>query len=321
MERAPFHAEIAEGPDGGGAWWLRTEDDVRIRMGAWPLEGARGTVLMMPGRTEYVEKYAPAAGEFAARGYASVTVDWRGQGLADRILPDRTIGHVLRFADYQRDVRAMVAAADALALPRPFHLLGHSMGGAIGLRALIEGLEVGAAAFSAPMWGIVISPVMRPIAWAVTGAAGPIGLGHRFAPGTEPQTYVLAAGFEGNKLTGDREMYEFMQRQLRAVPDLALGGPSLSWLHEALRECRALRAMRYPAIPCYCAVGARERIIDTVAVASVMARWPGGVCETYEGAEHELLMEGPAYRRLFYDAAARTFDGLPFERAAGAAAC
>ena len=44
--------------------------------------------------------------------------------------------------------------ADWLALPRPWRLLAHSMGGTIGLRALTRGVPVAAAVFSAPMWGI-----------------------------------------------------------------------------------------------------------------------------------------------------------------------
>ncbi len=308
MESAPFFAEVADGPDGGAAWWLTASDGVRVRMGAWMPEDARGTVLFFPGRTEYVEKYGRAAADMAARGYASVAVDWRGQGLADRPLPDRSSGHVNDFTEYQLDVHAVLAAADALSLPKPFHLAGHSMGGAIGLRAVVEGAPFETAAFSAPMWGIIIKPFMRPFARAVTGAAGNFGFGHKYAPGTEAQTYVLAEPFEGNKLTRDRDMYDYMQRQLRAHPELALGGPSLTWVHEALKELRALRAMPLPKIPGYCAVGGAERIVDANEMRAVMARWQGGVFETYPGSEHEILMETPEIRARFFDAITAMFD-------------
>ena len=70
--------------------------------------------------------------------------------------------------DYQRDVAAVMALARAEALARPpFHLVSHSMGGAIGLRALHDGLPVRAAVFSAPMWGIRMHPALRPLAWAL----------------------------------------------------------------------------------------------------------------------------------------------------------
>jgi len=33
MEAAPLFAQVADGPDEGSAWWLVTEDGVRIRAG------------------------------------------------------------------------------------------------------------------------------------------------------------------------------------------------------------------------------------------------------------------------------------------------
>ena len=110
LQAAPLYDDIAPGPSGGAAWWLKAADGVRIRMGYWPCENARGTVLLYCGRTEYVEKYASTAGEFARRGYATVAIDWRGQGLADRLGPDIRVGHVEDFSDYLLDSDAVVAA-------------------------------------------------------------------------------------------------------------------------------------------------------------------------------------------------------------------
>ncbi len=307
MQPAPFHAALAEGPDGGAAWWLTMADGVRIRIAVWSPKPARGTVFLFPGRTEYVEKYGLNAGELAARGYATLTIDWRGQGLADRALSDRTVGHVDRFADYQHDVRAAVEAARTLGLPRPWHLIAHSMGGTIGLRSVIDGMDVASAVFSAPMWGIIIAPWMRPLVRAFTGASRPIGLGHRLAPGTQAETYVLAAPFDGNTLTRDADMYEYMRRQLIACPDLALAGPSLAWVHEALKETRALQRSALPDLPVACALGSNERIVEAAAIHATVARWPSAEIEIFEGAEHEILMEGPAVRARFLDLAERTF--------------
>ncbi|MEL6587669.1 MAG: alpha/beta fold hydrolase, partial [Pseudomonadota bacterium] len=93
---------------------------------------------MFPGRTEYVEKYSDAAAHLAAAGYASAAIDWRGQGLTTRPRHNKRIGHVEDFHDYQKDVQAMLAVCEAEELPRPYMLLGHSMGGLIGLRAVMD---------------------------------------------------------------------------------------------------------------------------------------------------------------------------------------
>lgn len=306
METAPLYEDVAKAPEGGSAYWLTTEDAVRIRIGVWP-EGENGTVLLFPGRTEYIEKYGQTAGDLQARGYATVCVDWRGQGLADRLLDDPATGHVMHFINYQHDVHAMVKAAQELELPEPFYLLSHSMGGCIALRSLIEGLDVKAAAFSAPMWGILLAAPIRPVAWGLSWASRNLGLGHKYALGTNAVSYVVTAPFAGNLLTTDPDMYAYMQDQAAAYPQLPLGGPSMHWLFEALTETRALQAMAPPKTPTLTFLGTNERIIDSSAVVKLMEGWPDGRLEMIEGAEHEILMELPQTREFAFDGAAELF--------------
>lgn len=117
---APFFENVAGGPAGGAAHWVATADNTRIRVGHWHTEGeTNGTVMMFPGRTEYIEKYGDTAAEFASRGFAFLAIDWRGQGLADRLLDDPRVGHVDQFSDYQQDVHATLALAAKLDLPKP----------------------------------------------------------------------------------------------------------------------------------------------------------------------------------------------------------
>lgn len=293
---APLYAAVADGPDGGAALWL-SADGTRIRLGVWHPPGAAGTVLLFPGRTEYVEKYGRAAADLAAMGLATVTVDWRGQGLAQRLPGMPQVGHVDRFRDYQRDVVAMVAQARAMDLPRPWFLIAHSMGGAIGLRALMEGLPVAAAVFTGPMWGIRIAPALRPLAWGLSTLSRPLGFDTRFAPGQDGSTYVIDSPFEGNGLTSDPEMFDWMRRQLLAHPELALGGPSLAWLNESLRELRSLAGRPAPRVPALTFLGTDEAIVEQEAIRQRMARWTGGELVTVPGGRHEVMMETPAIRQ------------------------
>lgn len=316
LDGAPFHPDAhrdgAGGPLAPGrAFWLRAGDGVRLRLGLWPADagGARGTVLLFPGRTEYLEKYGATATALAAAGLATLAIDWRGQGLSDRLLDDPAIGHVARFGDYQRDVAAMVAAADSLALPRPWFLLAHSMGGAIGLRALLNGLEVRAACFTAPMWGIAMNPVLRPLAWALTAPRHLLGLGRLYAPGGGPKSYVDTATPEDNMLTTDPAMFRMLQRQIADHPALSLGGPSLTWAGEALREMHALARLPAPDLPALAMLGGRERIVDNAAARRMMARWPGGRVVEFPGAEHEILMERADLRAEAIARAVALFDG------------
>jgi lysophospholipase len=307
LAQAPYNARTARNAT-GIAHWVTAADGVRLRIGHWPLEAARGTVLIFPGRTEYVEKYGPAAADFAARGYAALAIDWRGQGLADRLHDDPGVGHVDRFTDYQHDVRAALDHARALNLPEPFHLLGHSMGGAIGLRAVIEGYPVASVVFSAPMWGISMAAPLRPVAWGLGALSRPLGLSRAMVPGQQAENYVLRETFMGNTLTTDPEMFALLAEQLRADPALGLGGPTLHWLHEALSETRALARRPSPDLPCLCFLGSDEQIVDTARVRARMARWPRGELVILEGGRHEVIQEKPALREALFDRSVALFD-------------
>lgn len=303
MEEAPFFDDVAQGPPNGRALWLDAADGVRIRFGHWPKRGrrkVRGTVLLFPGRTEYIEKYGPAAAFFTAEGYDLIAVDWRGQGLADRANEDRLLGHIGHFDEYQIDVACVIEAVRDLGLPEPYYLLGHSMGGCIGLRSLHEALPVRAAVFSAPMWGIGIATWMRPVAWSLSWLNHRIGRGMTLSPATKRESYTQIAPFEDNQLTKDREMWDFMVGQLDAHPDLALGGPSITWLYTALVECGALQAKTPPDYPALTFLGEDERIVAKEPVRRIMGRWQNGRLIEVPKAEHEIMMEVPQTRDDFY---------------------
>lgn len=295
LDSAPFYAEI-DGEPVGQAYWITAADGVRLRIAHWPLEGAKGTVLLFPGRTEYVEKYAINAADLAKAGYATVSIDWRGQGEADRLVVDKDAGHVADFADYQLDVDAFMAALPALGVSGPLHLLAHSMGGCIGLRALMNGLDVQSAAFTGPMWNIGLPWYLRIVAHVVCNAAIWLGQGHRYAPGTGAETYVLKTAFEDNALTKTRAMYERLQVQARKQPQLCIGGPTLRWLLKALHECADMAKQPAPDVPCLVALGTDEAIVSPSAITRTMARWPKGELMMVDKGEHEVLMEGDPMR-------------------------
>lgn len=300
MERAPFFDDVADGPEGAAAHWVTTGDGLRIRIGHWPCAAARGTVLIFPGRTEYIEKYGRDARLLSEAGYASVAIDWRGQGISARVQDNPAIGDVGRFTDYQHDVHALLDHAAALELPKPWFLLAHSMGGCIGLRSVMEDLPVSAIAFSAPMWGIQLTAAMRPVAWTLSSLSRVLRFSHIFAPGQMAEPYVMRAAFEVNRLTSDRDMFDYMQAQLRAHPDLSLGGPSLRWLNEALVEMRRLAARPSPDLPCITFLGTEEAIVDPDRITTRMARWQDGELIPIEAGRHEVLMEGPERRREIF---------------------
>lgn len=294
----------ADGPEPAAVWRVTAADGIGLRLARWPAAAAatadRGSVLLFQGRTEYIEKYARVAGDLAAAGFDVLAIDWRGQGGSDRLLPDPTVGHVGDFLHYQRDVAAMIAAAEAAGLPRPWHLLAHSMGGAIGLRALMEGLPVASAAFSAPMWGIRIGGLPAPVGSALgvglARGAGRLGRGSRGLPGP---TTVLEVSFADNLLTTDARQYIRLMREAVAWPDLMIGAPSFDWVRTALAECRMLATRPAPAIPALISVSGGERIVQPTAIRRRAAAWPGARLLDLPDSRHEAMFEAPATGETF----------------------
>lgn len=308
-EPAPYRGDLADGPD-TQAFWLRSSDGVRIRASHAAARDSKGTVFILPGRTEYIEKYGYTARDLVRAGFDVVSVDWRGQGMADRLGANPMVGHVGRFLDFQKDWAALCAFARKADVPKPWHMIAHSMGGCIGLRALMNGSDMASVMFSGPMWGIQMAGYLRPIAKTLPRLAMALGLGQRLAPGTSIQSYLIAEPFENNMLTSDPEMFDYMRRHVVAEPQFGLGGPSYTWLHTALQECAALAKMPSPALPALCFVGSNERIVDTMAIRDRMTHWKGGKLLLVDGAEHEVLMENANTRRQVTGAAISLFSSV-----------
>ena len=297
---APFHHATARARPEAHAVWVKAADDVRLRIGLLA-DGGAGTILMIPGRTEYLEKYGAVAADLASHGYGMVAIDFRGQGLADRALSDPRIGHVARFSDYQQDIAALVDFSTARQLPKPWFLIGHSMGGAIALRAILNGLDVAGAVFSAPMWGIAMAPVLRPVAWGLGWVAHHAALNRWITPGTKAQTYVRICDPADNFLTDDPEQIAAMRAQLDAVPGLDLGGPSVPWLYRALRECADLQRHADPKVPTLTFLPLRDEIVSAAAIRSMTGRWRDATLVEVPGGRHETMVEIPARRQVFLD--------------------
>jgi lysophospholipase len=310
MEQAPFFHDIAEGPAAANAYWLRADDGVRLRLGHWPA-GQMGYAVLFPGRTEYLEKFGRLAAQLATHGYGLLAIDWRGQGLADRLLSDPLIGHVGDFADYQRDVATFLSAASTIAGGSNLPAFAHSMGGCIALRALLNGWQPCAIAFSSPMWGL---PLARHVAFAASAlgdVAGLMGADTGYAPSTGPEFGIADMGFDDNVLTTDAATYRYIQAQVWAQKSLQIAGPSLRWLASALREMSALERLSSPDVPAFCGVASREKVVSAPAIEARMARWRRGTVQHYAGAEHELLMEQAQTRDDFVQRALALFATTP----------
>lgn len=274
---------------------------MKLRLGLWEAAAPRGTILLFPGRTEILEKYGRVAREMNDAGYNVLSIDWRGQGLSDRLIADRRLGHIDRFPDYQRDVAVIEQSLTEIDLPKPHFLVAHSMGGCIGLRALINNLPVERVVFSAPMWGIYVAPLLRPFGAVYSWLASSTGRGNSVMPGTRPANYVTYTSLADNMLTTDLDHHDYMIRHAELAPEITVGGPTARWFYEAHVEMSALAQAARPDYPTLTYLGTQESIVETQAIHAMHRNWPTARLELVEGAKHELMMEAPKLRRQFMD--------------------
>ena len=292
-------------PASGRAFWRRSDDGVRLRLGFWP--GSAGHVLILPRRTEWIEKYGLVVADLARAGWGALVIDWRGQGLSERLAPDPLLGHVRDFAEYQLDLAAAVETAQALgcgAMP----MLCHSMGGCIALRALVDGWQPPSVAMSAPMLGLPQNAYLRAGVAAMARLSRPLGRDMTYVPGTGPDFGLRGTSFDLNDLTRDPVQFARMQAQLVAKPGLAIGGPSLRWAGSALSEMAALRRLPAPDVPALIGIAGNERIVSNDAIRERLAGWATAEAVEYPGAEHELMMERPETRGDFLSRVLALFD-------------
>jgi lysophospholipase len=276
-------------------------DGMRVRLGHLPPPpaGGQGSVIVLPGRAEFIEKYGETLAALQSWGFAAAILDWRGQGGSDRFLAHRHRGHVIEVEDYLADLDAMIARVEQLRLPQPFVMLSHSMGGHIGLRYLHAHADrFAGSVMIAPMFGIRLTPTPEPLARALCAAAVRLGGSSRFALGQRDfalERYVFA----GNRLTSSPERYAELRRHVAATPELALGGVTYGWLAAALRSIALTRrpgyleGIRTPILICQAGT---ELIVSNRAQVETVRRLPNGKLLAFPGARHELLFERDAIR-------------------------
>ena len=255
---------------------------------------------MLSGRTEFIEKYFEVISSLLAQGFCAASLDWRGQGLSDRSLPNPHKGHVAHFDLYLSDLALFVDRFVLPSCPRPYYVLSHSMGGNVALRYLgAHPDRFSSAVFSAPMWGIGRAARPGPGVRALASLTCALGLGSFYLPGAGGDFGEASRRFEDNRLTRDRSRFERAVAQIDSEPRLALGGPTLGWLKQAIVSMDALHAPGFPeAIRtpiCVCSAG-DDALVSLEAQAGIVERLHDARRILIEGAQHELLMERDSIR-------------------------
>jgi lysophospholipase len=124
-------------------------------MWKWEVTNAKGVFVIVHGAGEHHGRYSWLVEKWNQEGFHVIMGDLPGQGTSTR-----RRGHIDSFDDYIETVADWVEKAEQYKLP--IYLLGHSMGGLVVIRTLMEkDLHVEAVLLSSPCLGLAQPPLKR----------------------------------------------------------------------------------------------------------------------------------------------------------------
>ncbi len=288
---------------------MKTGDRCVLRYGFWPSrrEKVSGSVVLLSGRTEFMEKYEETIGDLLERGFGVYSFDWRGQGLSTRMLPGRRCryrGYIDGYDVYFQDLHQFM---EEIVLPgayKPLICMGHSMGGHIALHYLRD--HPGCfdqAVLLSPMVDIMAPPVPIPFIRFLTRWAIRRGCGHLYAFGEKDYCSRNRTTFRRNVVTTDCRRYLAETEAVSLNPDLGLGGVTYGWLQASFDAIDRLHSDGFAETirtPVLMVTAGDDRVVPVAAQQAYAAALPDCQFKLIPNAYHEILMEKDVIRNRFW---------------------
>jgi lysophospholipase len=291
-------------PEGLRSATVTAKDGRKLRAAFAIPASPKGTVVLLSGRGDFIERWFETIADFTRRGYAVATFDFRGQGGSERVYSDRYRDGLGSFSEYDDDFASFMTQVVLPDCPPPFFAVGHSTGGLILLRALTRRTWFEKVVLSAPLMGVEVGvwpmPLVRLLCWLLPK----IGLGRLFLPGQNKRP-LTPQSFPGNNLTSDQRRFLLSTKTLAEQPDLGVGGPTFSWLHAALRSIDRMNVESAKAVfraPILVVMAGRDRVVDNEGIRRFCARATGVSLAVIPEASHEILFERDSIREQFFAA-------------------
>lgn len=259
----------------------------------------RGSILFMPGRADFYEKYLESLVEWVNAGWHVSAADWRGQGASGRMTANPMVGHIADFSIWIADLAALWADW-VRTTPGPHVLTGHSMGGHLVLRGVAEGAaSPDAVVLSAPMLGFVTA-IPQFVQHVYGKLMCRIGNPERMAwessekPGSASDERMTL-------LTHDPERYSDELWWRAARPELEIGPASWRWVERAAASIESLRApgvLEAVMAPVLLLAAKKDALVSWPAIEQATNRLPRSELVAWgPEARHELLREADPVRR------------------------
>ncbi len=282
----------------------RLEDGATLRYAIMePPASPRATLLIAPGRREFIEKkQAEVCDGFMQRGFRVICFEWRGHGLSDRFLrgANRQRDHAVSFDRYLRDLNSLYEDIVRPEQTGPLVLHGHSMGAHLLLRWLQAPRD------AAPVAGAILTAPMLALGprWAHIVTRGVCKLALKLGKSEDYGPFQHDYGpkeraFHDNRLTHDPKRFSVMESYFGAYPDLTVGGVTWGWLHaalESMREGNGPDALARAATPILTITGEKDGVTPAFALRRYLDALPRATNVFIPGAWHDVMNEADTYR-------------------------
>ena len=288
-------------PRGADCTRVVTSDGYHLRAMSVRVSNAKGTVVILGGRADFMERYFETARDLMAKGYCVASVDLRGQGGSQRLTEKRLRGHVGSFEEYDEDIRAFMTQVVLPDCPPPYYVLAHSTGGNIILRLIRTRNWFKKCVLIAPLIDLNYGAWPVPVVRLLTGIAMTLRLGWVYLPGKR-QAPLGRKDFEGNPLTQDQRRWNRDSGVLEKAPQLGSGGPTYGWLSAALKSIATVRGMKSAKglkCPVLIVAAGLDTVVDNDAIRRFSERVAGVSIITIREALHEILLEKDEIRQQF----------------------
>lgn len=296
----PLIDEISEASVG----FHKLADGKRMRYAIlWPKTKARGTILLGPGRREFIEKkYNEIGKELVDRGFRLIVPEWRGQGLSDRLLEggQRQRDHAIDFAQHIDDLDHFYESIVQPNIWGPLLVCGHSMGSHLLLRWLMQKspqIEVRAAIVTAPMLALA-GHAVHISANFVSWGASKLGYDIEYAA-SQHDFNEQDRIFSGNPLTHDPVRFALMEKYFRLYPELTVGGVTWGWMHAAIQSMNFTQRqtnLGKLVLPILSITGGQDQVTPLSEIEHYIRMMPGAASMVVPGSRHDVMNELSEYR-------------------------
>lgn len=284
--------------------YFRAGDNKLIRYGMAqvPHGNPKGCLLLLNGRSEFMEKYQLVVEQLISRDFYVISLDWRGQGLSVRELENRDKGYIHSFQCYLDDLYLFYNKI-VIPLGLPVTVLAHSMGGHIALRFMARwGADIKSAVLVSPMVDIVTTPIPRSVAGILARQMVRWRMDKYYVPGNGDY-HRQGVRFTNNPLSHDPQGFWQEHRCIEKNRDLALGGVTWGWVKAAFDSIEVLNTKGVAQrinLPVLLMSAAEDRVVSCKAQEKLCRNLPRGSFVSVPRARHEILNETEEVQSFFW---------------------